>query len=171
MKNPDVHLISIVIIDGGEYIVDGGYAAPFLEPLPRELTEDYIINHGNEEYRVKSMDEKGRTKVEQYYNGELRHWYIAKPQPRKIEEFRKVIEDSYKDDAIFMNSIRISRFSNNGSLVLRNLLLTETVGLKSSTIEISRKDILEIIQEKFGISADIAAEATINLKELKDTWS
>ena len=37
MKNPDVHLISIVTIDEKEFIVDGGYAAPFFDPLPRDL--------------------------------------------------------------------------------------------------------------------------------------
>src|SRR5665811_331066 len=37
MKNPDVHLISIVKIEEREFIVDGGYAAPFLEPLPSDL--------------------------------------------------------------------------------------------------------------------------------------
>src|SRR3972149_2878377 len=46
MKNPDVHLISIVKIDEHEYIVDGGYAAPFLKPLSRDFPGDYIISIG-----------------------------------------------------------------------------------------------------------------------------
>jgi N-hydroxyarylamine O-acetyltransferase len=171
MKNPDVHLISIVVTDGREYIVDAGYAAPFLKPLPRDLTEDYIVTLGNEKYRVKPKDEKHRTKVEQYYDGELQHWYTAKPEPRKFEDFRKVILDSYNDDAIFMNTLRITRFFDNGSLVLKNLLLTKNAGKKSSTIELSLKDIPEIIQEKFGIPADIVKQAIINLKGLKSLYN
>jgi len=171
MKNPDVHLISVIIIDGREYIVDGGYAAPFLKPLPRELAEDYIISCGNEKYFVKPKDEKGRTKVEQYYNGELQHWYTANPQPRKIEEFNKVIKDSYADDAIFMNTLRITLFSENGSLALKNLQLTENTDTKSSANEIPRKDVPKIIQEKFGMPADIVEKAIINLKELKSLYS
>lgn len=171
MKNPDVHLISIVIIDGREYIVDGGYAAPFLKPLPRELDEDYIIRLGNEEYLVKQKDEKGRTKVEQYLNSELQHWYTANPQSRKIEEFSKVIKDSYADDAIFMNTLRITRFSENGSLALKNLLLTKNTGTKSFTIELLRKDIPRIIHEKFRMPADIVEKAIINLNELKNLYS
>lgn len=171
MRNPDVHLISIVIIDKREYIVDCGYAAPFLKPLPRNLNEDYIIKLGNEKYRVKPKDEKGKTKVEQYYNGELQHWYTANPQPRKIEEFNKVIKDSYADDAIFMNTLRITRFSENGSLAFKNLQLTENIGTKSFTIELSRKDIPRIIHEKFGMPADIVEEAIKNLKELKSIYN
>jgi arylamine N-acetyltransferase len=171
MKNPDVHLISIVIIDEREYIVDCGYAAPFLKPLPTWLMEDYIIKIGNEKYLVKPKDEKGRTKVEQYYNGELHHWYTANPQPRKIEEFSKVIKDSYAEDAIFMNTLRITRFSENGSIALKNIMITENTGTKYSTIEISRKDIPQIIQQKFGMPADIVKKAITNLKELKSLYS
>lgn len=171
MKNPDVHLISLVKIDGSEFIVDGGYAAPFLKPLPMELNEDYIIGIGSEQYRVKPKDEKGRTKVEQYLNGELQHWYTANPQPRKIEEFSKVIMDSYANEAIFMNTLRITRFSENGSLALKNLRLTENTGTESFTKELLRKDIPQIIQEKFGMPADIVEKAIFNLKELKSLYS
>lgn len=170
MKTPDVHLISIVSIDECEYIVDTGYAAPFYNPLPIQQNEDYVIKFGSEGYILKPMDEKNRTKVEQYINGKLQHWYTTNPAPRKIEDFRKVIEDSYADDAIFINTIRITKFTETGSVVLKNLVLTETKGMESSTIELSRKDIPEVIQEKFGMPADIAAEAIRNLKELKSIY-
>jgi N-hydroxyarylamine O-acetyltransferase len=124
MKNPDVHLINIVDIDGQEFIVDGGYAAPFLTPLPRDLDTDFIINSDNEKYIVKPKDETGRTRVEQYSDNKLQHWYTAKPEPRKIEEFQKVIEDSYADDAIFMNAVRAIRFTENSSVSLRNFTIT-----------------------------------------------
>ena len=50
MKDPDVHIISMVKVDGKEYIVDGGYAAPFLMPLPRDLKEDLVIKSGIENF-------------------------------------------------------------------------------------------------------------------------
>lgn len=171
MKKPDVHLINIVTIDRREFIVDGGYAAPFLNPLPTEQTEDYVINIGSETYCVKPKDETGRTKVEQYYNNVLQHWYTANPKPRKIEDFRKVIEESYADDAIFINTIRITRFSENGSFVLKNLLLTENTGLETSTIKLSRNNIHKVIQKKFGMPASIVKEAIKNLKELKSLYN
>ena len=171
MKNPDVHLISIVTIDGSEYIVDGGYAAPFLVPLPRDLEEDYVVTLGNEKYIIKPKDELGRTKVEQYYEENLQHWYTAKPRGRLIEEFDKVIKDSYSDDAIFMNAIRITKFSEVGSVVIKNLSLTENINNESSTIQILLKEIPSVIERKLGIPKDIVKKAVCHFKELKDIYS
>jgi N-hydroxyarylamine O-acetyltransferase len=171
MKNPDVHLISIVTIDGREFIVDGGYAAPFLEPLPRDLKDDYVINFGNEKYFLKPQNDNGTSRLEQYHNGALKHWYIVKPQARKIEEFEQVIKDSYSDKAMFMNAILITRFFENGSVVLRNLNLTETVDAKISVTKIDFEDIPELVSNKFEIPAKLVKSAISKLSELKDTWS
>ena len=170
MKNPDVHLISIVKIKNQEYIVDGGYAAPFLNPLPIDLREDYIINLGLEKYIIKPKDDAGRTKVEQYYDGKLQHWYVVNPQQREIDEFRDVIKDSYSDAAVFMNAVRITRFSENGSIVLKNLSLTENINNESSTVKITLKEMPFIIQKKFGIPSAIVYEALGHFKELRDIY-
>lgn len=170
MKNPDVHLISIVKIDNREYIIDGGYAAPFLHPLPRDLNEDYVITLGNEKYIVKPQNDFGRTKVEQYSNGKLQHWYTAKPEERKIEDFTKVIEASYSDDAVFMNAVRITQFSETGSKVLKNLSLTENTRSESSSRKISYHDLPTVIQENFKIPLIVVNEAVSSIKELKDIY-
>jgi N-hydroxyarylamine O-acetyltransferase len=170
MKNPDVHLVNIVRIDEHEYIVDGGYAAPFLTPLPRDLAKDYFFGNGVEKYVVKPQDENGRTRVEQHYDGKLQHWYTAKPLPRKIEEFSKVIEDSYADDATFMNAVRITRFYENGSLILKNLSLIEINSLKSSSLKIRRDELPLVIRNKFGMPEEIVKEAISGIKELKDIY-
>jgi len=73
MRNPDVHLISIVKINGSEFIVDEGYAAPFLEPLPRDLLENYAITSGKEKYILKPKNDDSTSHLEQYYMGELKH--------------------------------------------------------------------------------------------------
>lgn len=39
MNHPDVHMVSMVKIEGREFMVDVGYAAPFFRPLPRDLDE------------------------------------------------------------------------------------------------------------------------------------
>lgn len=170
MKNPDVHLISFVKIDNKEYIIDGGYAAPFLKPLPRNLKEDYVITLGYEKYLVKPQDDFGETKVEQHFEGKLQHWYTAKPKERKIEEFRKVIEDSYSNGAVFMNAVRITRFSETGSMVLKNLDLTETTGNNCTTRKIDRHDLPAVIQANFGIPSSVVKEAIGHFKELKDIY-
>ena len=171
MKNPDVHIINIATVEGREYIVDGGYAAPFLEPLPRFLTGNYVIRLGNEKFILKPQNKNGLSKLEHYYNGEFKHWYTAKPKPRSIEEFRSVIKDSYSDDAMFMNIFRITRFTENGSLVLRNLQLTETTGSFTTTIEVPRSEMPSIVETKFLIPFSIAEEALGTIKDLKDTFA
>ena len=170
MKNPDVHLISMVSINDHEFIVDAGYAAPFLEPMPRDLAKDFVIDSGFEKYILRPQN-KGMSKLEQYYNGELKHWYMAKPEARKIEEFKKVIEDSYANSAMFMNAILITRFYENGSIVLRNLNLTETTGDKSFNTEILFEDIPQIVNTKFDMPVNIVEKAMGKLNELKNTWS
>lgn len=153
-----------------EYTVDGGYAAPFLVPLPRDLIEDYMITLGNEKYIIKPKDELGRTKVEQYSDGKLQHWYIAKPEARKIEDFRSVIENSYADDAVFMNAVRITRFLENGSRVLKNFLFTETAGNEHKTRKISFHELSTTIQESFGMPSIVVKEAIGHFNELRDIY-
>ncbi len=170
MKNPDVHIINIVTIDKQQYIVDTGYAAPFFKPLPLFLTKDYIVSLGNEKYIIKPKDEIGNSKIEHYYNGELRHWYTAKPKGRSIKEFRNVIKGSYSDEALFMNIFRITRFIENGSLVMRNLRLTESNGSNYTTIDFTRKELPQIVEDKFFIPADISREALNTINEFQDVF-
>lgn len=170
MKNPDVHIINIVTVDEKEFIVDSGYAAPFLQPIPRYLDTNFIINNGNDKYVVKPQNENGRTKIEHYYANKLQHWYTANPKPRKIEDFNKVIEDSYADYSTFMNAVLIERFSENGSVSLRNFLLTETRGTDVRTIQINREEIPDVVKEKFGMPESLVKEALETVKEIKDIY-
>ena len=170
MKNPDVHIVSMVKIGGRDFIVDGGYAAPFIEPLPGDLRENYVITFGDEKYILSPRDESGFLKLEQYYKGELKHWYTAKPKPHKIEDFRNVIEDSYRDDSTFMNAVTIAKFFEGGSLVLRNLTLIRTDRNKVTTQSIQRDEIAAIVEKYFGIPQQIVDEAVNEILKLKDTW-
>jgi len=170
MKNPDVHIVSMVKIGGRDFIVDVGYAAPFTKPLPGDLKENYIVNFGDENYILHPRDESGYSKLEHYYKGELKHWYIAKPQPCKIDKFRNVIEDSYRDDATFMNAVMIAKFYENSSIVLRNLTLIRTDGNKVTTQSIQREEISDVAEKYFGMSRQIVDEAVNELLTLKNTW-
>lgn len=170
MKNPDVHIISMVNINNQEYIVDVGYAAPFFEPLPRYLQENFSVTLGNEKYIVKPTDELERTTIEQHSNGRLQHWYTAKPEPRKIEDFGGVIEYSYSNDAIFMNAIRITKFTEHDSLVLKNLYFTKIINDNSSTTKVNLEDIPLLIQKNFGMPMSVVNEAIGHFKELKDIY-
>jgi len=170
MKNPDVHIISMVNLENQEYIVDVGYAAPFYNPLPRFLKEDFNISFGNETYVVKPIDELERTTVEQHSDGSLQHWYIAKPEARQIEEFGSVIEDSYSDDATFMNAVRITKFTENGSLVLKNFDLAIFNGNECSSAKISITDLPHIIERNFAIPSIVAQDAIHQINKIRDIY-
>jgi hypothetical protein len=70
-----------------------------------------------------------------------------------------------------MNAVRITRFSEIGSFVLKNLYLTETINNKSKTIKILLNDIPLVIQENFGIPSSVVTEAVSHFKELRDIYN
>lgn len=84
MSNPDVHLVSMVNVDEREYLVDVGYAAPFLSPLPRDLATDFIIVLGRDFYVLKPQDAQGSSRMELY---RARN-YIKCPHPGQPERNR-----------------------------------------------------------------------------------
>ncbi len=120
MANPDVHVVNIVRLGGREYLVDAGYGAPFLKPLPRDLDHDYEIVLGEERYVLKPQDAGRNSRLELYRRGKPAHAYTVKPAPRRIEEFARVIEESFAASATFMNALAIVRFFPGRSLVLHN---------------------------------------------------
>jgi hypothetical protein len=110
--------------------------------------------------------------MEQYRKGEYIHGYNVKPEPRKIEDFKQVIKDSFRQDAIFLNSLLITRFYTDHSTVVHNLNLVESEGTNSKSYELrDTKHLVDVIEEKFGIPKEISGEAISELKELKDPWS
>jgi arylamine N-acetyltransferase len=172
MENPDVHIVSIVRLDGLEYIVDGGYGAPFLEPMPRGLTEDYAVTLGRDRYLLKSQDSEGRSRLEMHRDGEYMHGYVAKPIPRTIDHFADVIAHSYTDEATFMNALLLIRFFPNRAIAINNLKLIFTEGTEVDIRPLGNVDALPpVIEENFSIPQAIVAEALTMLRKLGDAWS
>jgi N-hydroxyarylamine O-acetyltransferase len=172
MANPDVHLVSIVRVEGREYIVDVGYAAPFLSPLPRDIRKDYEIRLGHDRYVLKPRDNQGRSKLELYRDGVYKHGYKVKPMARSIEHFADAIAHSYTDQATFTNAILLVRFLVNSSITIFNLKLIESEGLNQKIRQLAdRHELAEAIEGNFGIPTKIATEAINELGELKDAWT
>jgi arylamine N-acetyltransferase len=158
MSRPDVHVVVLVRADGREYLVDGGYGAPFLDPLPRDLPHDLELTLGRERYVLKPRDADGCSALELYRDGVHRHGYVVSPVPRPIGHFAAVIESSYDADATFMNRITVMRFAPRHALVLQNLNLLEFDGPDSHAGRLARADLPEVLQARFGIPRAVAAE-------------
>ena len=172
MANPDVHMVIMVRVDGQEYLVDGGYAAPFLAPLPRGSEADFVVTLGRDRYVLKPQDENGFSRLELYRDGILKHGYVAKPSPRKIEDFHAVIIDSFRPSATFMNAVLLARFYLDRSLVIHNLTRTESSGTESAMYTIgSLGELVADVERHFGIPSEIVSDALASLGGLTDAWA
>ena len=169
---PNGHMISMVSVDGEEVIVDVGYGAPFLRPLPRDLHGDYVITLGRDRYVLRPRNQDGRTRLELYRDGQLRHGYLAKPEALHIDQFKEVIERSYSDTAPFLNTILLARFWPTGMLALHNFQVVESSGSESRFRWLNnREEIVSSIHNLFGMPTDIVADVVQGLGEMKNLWS
>jgi len=171
MSAPDVHVVGIVRQAGRELLVDVGYGAPFLAPMPLDLTTDHEIVLGGDRYVLRPRDADGRSRLELHRDGRLRHGYVVNPTARHIGEFTEVIDRSFEPTAVFMNAVVIARFVPGRSLVLHNRALIASEG---AAREIRRLDdatnLAEAIEEHFGIPKDIAARALVGVDLTADAW-
>lgn len=171
MANPDVHIVSMVKLQGREYLVDAGYAAPFLEALPRDLADDYVITLGPDRYVLKPQDSAGCSRLELHRDGAVKHGYRAKPAPRSIEDFSQVIADSFRPEATFLNAVLLARFYPGRSLVIHNLTVIESRSTEFTVRSLhSREELVAEIEKGLEIPGSIVAEALADLSELKGAW-
>ena len=172
MKEPDVHLVSIVSIENQEFIVDVGYAAPFLGPLPRGLSTEYYINFGNDKYILLPKDNNGFSQLKFYRNSVLKHSYTVKPYPRIISEFNPIIKASFNKTATFMNSILLVLFRRNYYKVIHNFSFIEFKNNDYNKRMISdKKELAQVIENEFGIPAEIVAETISQVTNYNDAWN
>lgn len=172
MTNPDVHAVIMVNAEGREYLVDAGYGAPLLSPMPRDLAADYIVELGRDRYVLKPQDDNGRSRLEMYRDGKLNHGYLAKPAARRIEEFRQVIAGSFRPDATFLNSLLLTRFYSHRAVMIHNWTLVESQGSESIVRSLASRDqLVAMVEEHFDMPRAIVAEVVYELGNLQDPWA
>lgn len=172
MRNPHVHAVNMITIEEREYLADTGYAAPLLEPIPRDLNTDYEIVLGRDRYVLKPQDGNRCSRLQLYRDGVLHHGYLANPAPRKIADFARVIRESFSPDATFLNSVLLARFRPNGSTVIHNLTLIESEDDKSTIYPLAdRNELATAIEKQFGMPPQIVSEAIRGLGSLQSAWS
>lgn len=171
MSAPDVHAVSMVRVDGHEYLVDVGYAAPFLTPLPRDRKTGYVVALGRDRYMLRPQDSRGCSRLELHRGGVLKHGYVAKPAPRNIRDFNEVIADSFRPSATFLNSILLARFYPERSVVIHNLAVIESRGESCVMRQLGDLEaVAAAIHKYFEIPQDLVTEAVAGLKEMQDAW-
>ena len=167
----DVHAAIAVRVDGRDLLVDVGYGAPFLRPLPRDEADEVVVRLGRDRYVLQPRNDQGRSRLDLYRDGELIHGYVFKPIPRPIEHFDRVVRDSFRKDATFMNAVDLVRFSDSGSVVIYNLaVIRSTVDTYSIERLNDREELVAAIEREFGIPAAIARDAIGGLAALRDVY-
>jgi arylamine N-acetyltransferase len=172
MTRPNVHVVSIVRIEGREYLVDVGYGAPFFEPMALDLDDRLEITFGRNGYVLHPGDAQGRWRMDHFRDGELIHGYIAKPEPRAIHQFAEVIRHSYSPAATFMNVVVIERFFPDRSVRFHNLSITESTPGSATTTQLANKmELAEVIEHHCGFPADRVREAIADIDLEVDIYS
>ena len=172
MANPDGHIVSIVTLGGRDFLVDVGYGAPFLSPLPLNLSDDHRIAWGDDEYVLLPRDGRGHSELQLYRGGALKHRYSVKPEAREISEFNGVIEDSYGSSATFMNAILLTRFERNSSIRIHNHSLIESRDGEFRKVAIhDREELIARIVHHFHMPEDMVRTSVRAVSSYGDAWS
>jgi arylamine N-acetyltransferase len=172
MVTPDGHMVNMVAVEGREFLIDVGYAAPFLEPLPRDLDVDVEIVLGRDRYVLRPKDTSGCTRMDLYRDGELIHGYTAKPIARDITFFTDIIRRSFLPCATFMNSLLAVRLIDNSSIAIYNLSVIESAGASYRIRELAdRSELSAEVERQFGIPHDIVVDAVSMIGEFGNAWT
>jgi arylamine N-acetyltransferase len=172
MSRPDVHVVSMVDIEGRQYLVDVGYGAPFYEPMKRDLDRPHEIRFGSNRFVLEPQDSAGRSLMTMFRDGLPTHGYTAKPAPRSIGDFEEVIRDSYRESATFMNVLVVERFFPGRSVRVHNFSLTESTPDRATTTRLTDHDeLIDAVEHHIGIPADIVREAIEGIALESDIYS
>ena len=167
----DVHVVITVALEGRSLLVDAGYGAPVLAPLPLDADSDVVVVHGRDRYVLKPRDAAGRSRLEMHRDGAPMHGYLVNPAPRPVEHFRAVVEASFRDEATFMNAVVAIRQWDGGSLALHNLAVVRTSGEAWEEAALADRDeLVAVLESEFSIPAAITREAIAGLGPLGDVY-
>jgi N-hydroxyarylamine O-acetyltransferase len=170
-SGPDVHAAITVSLDGREELVDVGYAAPFLRPLPRDAGHDVVVSFGRDRYVLAPRDSEGRSKLDLYRVGELTHGYLLKPTPRAIEHFDTAVRDSFRPSATFMNAVMLVRYTEATSVAIHNLSVIRSEADAFTVEQLADKEALvAAIEQEFLIPSELARPAIAGLGPLGDPY-
>ena len=171
MSQPDVHMVIITQCEGREFLIDVGYAAPFVAPLPRDLASNCVVQLGRDRYVLKPQDENGCSRLELYRDGVLKHGYLVKPSPKRLEDFREVIAGSFDPSATFRHSLLLTKFDIDRAVMIHNLNVIESdENMCSIRAVAGRPELVMEIEKRFGIPKSITEPVLAELDLGGDAW-
>ena len=161
----DVHAAIAIGAGGREWLVDAGNAAPFLVPLPLDLDRPHEVRWGDSCWLLRPRDGEGRSSVEVWHHGEHVHGYTLKPGQVAPETFDRVVRDSFRPQATFMNAVLLVRCHPRRLVRILNLEVTRATRTRSSTAALADRDaFVAAVEREIGIPARITAAAIAGIE-------
>jgi N-hydroxyarylamine O-acetyltransferase len=156
----DVHAAIVVALDGREWLVDGGFAAPFLAPLSLDASVPQEVRLGSDRWVLLPRDTCGCSQLELWRSGEHISGYLLKPAPRTPEHFASVVRDSFRAEATFMNAVHAVRFFPERSVTVSNLSVIRSAPKRFRVERLpDRAAMVAAIEREIGIPAGLVHEA------------
>jgi hypothetical protein len=113
----------------------------------------------------------GRSRLELHRDGAFKHAYVVKPSPKRLEDFREVIAESFRPAATFLNALLLARFRPGAALFIHNLTVVESQGAASASRTLrDREELVVEIRKHFGIPEAIVIDVLDTLGNLGDAW-
>ena len=164
-------MVVLVTIDKQDYLVDVGYAAPFNHPVPLHPATDHTIRYGRDEYVFRPRDSKGRILLEMFRNGTYKHGYLVRPESKNIDDFTRVISESFRPDATFFRALLLTKFSSGRFCILHNMQYTESTAAGSDSVDLQSKDeLVGLVENRFQIPSAITGKLVMDLDLSGDAW-
>jgi len=181
IRNPGTHMVVLVTIDkqdylvdvgyAADYLVDVGYAAPINHPVPLHPSTDHTIRYGRDEYVFRSRDGKGRIRLEMFRNGTYKHGYLVRPESKNIDDFTRVISESFRPDSTFFRALLLTKFVSGRFCILHNMQYTESTAAGSDSVELQSKDeLVGLVENRFQIPSAITGKLMMDLDLSGDAW-
>jgi len=162
---PDIHCALLVEMDGLPVLMDPGY----LVPIPVPLSSDSPVETaaGGQIFRY-VPDGRGGWDMHTVRGGEGRWRYRLKAGSVTPAEFEGHWRRSFH--ATGMNSLHLSRLTDDGRLYAHNGNLRIHMGLASSNKRLDA-DYPEAVAESFGLDRELARRAWEELQRARRGWS
>lgn len=171
MDRSNAHVVNVVTLGGREYLVDVGFAAPFVRPLPLDLEHTIEIAHGPDRYVLQPRGADNETRLEHHRDGRPVHGYTLDPTARVLADFDLAIADTMRPDSLFLNQLRIVRHDSERSVFVRDATVAVLRGgqwrERTMPSRAALKDVLTVLVD---IRADMLDEAMASLGARVPFW-
>lgn len=167
----DVHAAIVVRAGGRDLLIDAGYAAPFLVPIPLNENADVVVRFGRDRYVLSPRDEWSRSRLDLYREGELIHGYLLKPHPRPVVHFDAVVRRSFRAEATFMNAVMLVRYTADASIAIHNLSVVRSTATAFHLERLTdREDLVRAIVSEFGMPESVTREVVAHVPMTGDPY-